>query len=185
MQGRAVRKEEVQNGLARRLGPFFIVRLLGRGLGRELPVLNNNHIYESLHQFFFLRRSTCPHTRSELHYVDTVLLDTRHACVDLLADGPGDRHAIETQKHKSSHLTPPLPFAEMAPAAERRTPNPRKVTRSRLGCETCRARKVRCDERPGGCKFYPWHLMQLLSHLRSTTCIPPIAAHSSSAMTPV
>ncbi|SMR63451.1 unnamed protein product [Zymoseptoria tritici ST99CH_1A5] len=27
----------------------------------------------------------------------------------------------------------------------------RKVTRSRHGCDTCRARKVRCDERPGRC----------------------------------
>ncbi|CAK1365987.1 putative transcriptional regulatory protein [Cercospora beticola] len=45
----------------------------------------------------------------------------------------------------------------MAPAAERRSsdaksaPSIRKVTRSRHGCETCRARKVRCDERPGRC----------------------------------
>ncbi|KAI5361261.1 hypothetical protein Slin15195_G123740 [Septoria linicola] len=45
----------------------------------------------------------------------------------------------------------------MPPTAERRnsdakpTTHLRKVRRSRLGCETCRARKVRCDERPGRC----------------------------------
>lgn len=32
-----------------------------------------------------------------------------------------------------------------------RQPAHRKVTRSRLGCETCRARKVRCDERRPSC----------------------------------
>lgn len=47
------------------------------------------------------------------------------------------------------------PTSASTPPASTPTPTPtqRKVTRSRLGCETCRARKVRCDERPGKCEW--------------------------------
>lgn len=39
-------------------------------------------------------------------------------------------------------------MADPSPSTQ---PTHRKVTRSRLGCETCRARKVRCDERKPTC----------------------------------
>lgn len=52
------------------------------------------------------------------------------------------------------------PTSASTPPASTPTPTPtqRKVTRSRLGCETCRARKVRCDERPGKCEWKSFFL---------------------------
>lgn len=92
-------------------------------------------------------------------------LDASRPRIECALSIPAKRYALseQVQRPLSAHrFTPFVPFRHrdaMAPAAERRSsdaksaPSVRKVTRSRHGCETCRARKVRCDERPGRCEL--------------------------------
>lgn len=110
---------------------------------------------------FTTRSTTTTHTITDRVFIH---LNSLHALLLTTATGARRVTMAPAAAAASAAAGDAKPTSASTPPASTPTPTQRKVTRSRLGCETCRARKVRCDERPGKCE---WIFLDFLGGLIS------------------